>query len=124
MPFDDVEVTQDGYAFDALEFYEDGRSLLQWFSQEARLAPKASLPRPVAAPKKKTPAKLGEASTPPRKPRELEPPKTTPLKFPKTVTFEAKSVQAKLFGEPTAIRPLSLRVVLGGVGVIAGGDRR
>lgn len=118
MPFDDVEVNPDGsYAFDAIDFYEDGRSLLQWF--EPRRAPKA-LPRPIAAPKKKTPAKL-EAATPPRKPREVEP-KTTPLKFSELKMGLLETKPMKLFGEPKdAVRPLSLRIIVGGVEVIAGG---
>ena len=116
MAFDDVEVNPDGsYAFDALEFYEDGRSLLQWFEPT------------LAAPKKKTPAKL-EAATPPRKPRAVDP-MTTPLKGLKMERLEAKPLKClkmerleakptKLFEEP---RPLTLRVIVGGVEVVAGG---
>ncbi len=129
MAFDDVEVNPDGsYAFDALEFYEDGRSLLQWFEPT------------LAAPKKKTPAKL-EAATPPRKPRAVDPMttplkclkmerlETTPLKGLKMERLEAKPLKClkmerleakptKLFEEP---RPLTLRVIVGGVEVVAGG---
>jgi hypothetical protein len=109
MLFDDVEVNPDGsFAFDAIEFYEDGRSILSWFSKDLKSQ------KLVAAPKKKTVVKLvlGEAATPPRKPREVEPPPPTPLKLCDS-THTKPMKPSKLFEEST--QPLSLYIRTGGV---------
>lgn len=125
--FDDVELHPDGtFVFDSIEFHEDGRSVLQWFDPKAaeqRLAAVqrfaaeqrlAAEQRPAPAPKKKTSAKV--AGTPPRKPREVEPAKATPLKFldeSREKPRELKKSSVSLFGPKCT--PTAVRVIFKGV---------
>ena len=115
MYFDDAEVHPDGsYVFDTIEFYEDGRSVMQWFSKEPKLMDKQRFQqRPTAAPKKKTSAKVAE--TPPRKPREVDPAKSTPLKLldeSREKPRDMKKSSVSLFGAP---KGASVRVTFKGI---------
>jgi hypothetical protein len=113
--FDDVELHPDGtFVFDRIEFHEDGRSVLQWFDPKAAEQRLAAEQRPAPAPKKKTSAKV--AGTPPRKPREVEPAKATPLKFldeSREKPRELKKSSVSLFGPKCT--PTAVRVIFKGV---------
>jgi hypothetical protein len=102
---DDVEVNPDGtFVFDTdLDFHPDGRSLLQWFSKERPERPEQ---RP---PKKKICAKV--SGTPPRKPRAVEPAKTTPLKLAESCEKPRDMKSMNLFGKPKC----AVRVIFKGV---------